>query len=248
MNALLIMKYLVSIFLMALAAMPVYAETSSTTDIINRARATVGTESALEGLVTLQMLGRIEPSAAGLPDAAIMIVARKPTSQRLEVRMDDLVETTIVEGDHGCVVRTNLSQEGSQMRTLTDEELKRVTLNTRQLFSFYRPDAVRGEQVEYAGIEQRRGVRSHKLIYTLPDGMATTRYFSVTEHSLVSSVSDKGIETVAVGEQVVGGIRFPERVESYEGGTLLHTLVLTEVFANKPLPAGIFSIPRGEQK
>ena len=241
------MKYLVSIFLMVLAT-PVFAETSSATDIINRARATVGAESDLDGLVTLQMLGRIEPAAVGLPDAAILIVARKPASQRLEVRMDDLVETTIVEGDHGCVVRTNLSQEGSQMRTLTEEELKRVSLNTRQLFSFYRPDVKGGEQVQYVGIEQHRGVRSHKLVYTLPSGISTTRYFSVTEHALVSSVSDKGIETVAIGEQLVGGIKFPERVESYEGGTLLHTLVLTEVFANKPLPSGIFSIPRGEQK
>ena len=115
------------------------------------------------------------------------------------------------------------------------------------VFSFYEPDFKRGEQVTHQGIEQRRGVRCHRLLYSYPDGISTTRFFAVNDDMLISTVTDKGVESVELGEQVVQGIKFPKRVEYYEGDTMLHTVVIREIEVNKPLPRGIFTIPTGQK-
>jgi len=224
------------------------AQSPSVVDIIDRARATVGEESALDGLVTLQMTGGIVPSDPKMPEASLLIIARKPSSQRLELRVDDLVETTILDGGKACIIRSNLNSDASRMRPLTEEELERVRYSTRHFFSFYRPDFKNGEKVSYDGIEQRRGVRCHKLVYSYPDGRSTTRFFAVNDDRLVSMVSQGGVESVEVGSQVIGGIRFPEKVEYYERGEKLHTVVLTNVFVNRPLPEGIFEVPQGRKQ
>ncbi|MFP4068979.1 MAG: hypothetical protein ACLFVC_02250 [Opitutales bacterium] len=239
------MKHLLP-FLSLLWVLPAGAESPS--EIIDRARATVGEEKALDGLVTLQMTGGILPADPKMPEAGLLIVARKPASQRLEVKVDDLVETTILNGREACIVRTNLEAETSQMRPLTDAELDRVRYSTRQFFSFYQPDFKNGEKVAYEGIEQRRGIRCHKLVYSYPDGITTTRFFAVNDDRLVSMISHGGVESVERGSQSIGGIRFPEKVEYFEDGEKLHTVVLTNVFVNKPLPEGIFSVPEGRKR
>ena len=147
------MKLLSSICLFALAA-PLFAGQAKVSAIVERARATAGTEAALNNLVTLQISGWIEPAESKMPSATILIISRKPCSQRLVVTVDDLVETTILQGDSGCIIRSNLSDEEkrSQIRTMTDEELKRVAFSTRQFFSFYGADFKRGERIEYEGL------------------------------------------------------------------------------------------------
>jgi hypothetical protein len=241
------MKFLLSICLIAVAA-PLFAAPPSIRDIVQRARATVGSESALSGLVTMQMSGGIERADAKLPSATLLIIARKPSSQRLEVKMNDLVETTILDGQAGCIVRTKLNDEArrSQMRMMTEQELQRVAFSTRQFFSFYAADFKSGERITYEGTEQRRGVSCHKLLYAYPDGISTTRYFAVNDDTLVSTVTDLGVESVEIGEQIVGGIKFPQKVEYYQGAKMLHTIVLTSVEVNKPLQSGIFTVPTGQ--
>jgi hypothetical protein len=167
----------------------------------------------------------------------------------LEVKVDDMVETTILDGKSGCIIRSNLSdtEKRSQMRTMLEEELNRAAFSTRQLFSFYSADFKSGEAIQYKGIEQRRGVRCHKLLYSYPDGISTTRYFAVNDDTLVSTVTDKGVESVEIGERIVDGIKFPKRVEYYEGNKMLHTVVINKVEVNKPLKAGIFTIPTGQK-
>lgn len=214
--------------------------------IIASARATVGTEAALDELVTLKVTGVIEPADPKLPGARILRIARKPCSQRLEVHIDNIIEITLLEeGQSGCIIRSNPNSpaEHSELRRMTTEEIRRMAFNTRQLFSMYREDSKNGETVGYEGIEQRRGIQCHKLIYSYPNGVSTKRYFSVDGKQLVSTITDKGVESVETGSQVVKGIRFPERIEYYQEGKLLHTLVLKTIEVNKPLRVGIFTIP-----
>lgn len=242
------MKLLLSICLLAVTA-PLLAQTVDVKDIVNRARATLGTDQALDGLVTLQITGRLDPVDTRIPPATVVIIARKPCSQRMEIRIDDIVETHILNGEgNGCLIRSNLQNNESQMRKLTPPELARVVFSTRQFFSFYRPDFKNGEVVTYEGIEQRRGIRCHKLHYQYPDGLSTTRYFSVNEDHLVSTITEKKLESVSVGVQNVGGIRFPEAIEYYENGNKLHTIILSSILTNKPLQEGIFDIPQGQKK
>lgn len=231
-----------------LTALSLQAGTPKVNEIIQRARATVGSEKALNGLVTIEINGMIQPTNPKVPEASIVIIARKPSSQRLEVRMDSLVESTILQGDRGCIVRSNLKQDATQMRPLSDKELKRVQFNTQQFFSFYQPDFKNGETVEYAGIEQKRGVRCHKLIYTHPDGVVLTRYFAVNDDSLVATQTDMGVESVEVDSQIVGGIKFPKKIEYYDNQQKIHTIEIVEIKVNRPLEPNIFDIPKAKSE
>lgn len=223
-------------------------QASSTTDVIDRARATRGSEKALDAVVTLEMVCSLEPANPKVPAATVLIIARKPNSQRLEIRDDDIVETTILNGRKACIIRSNLNQEASRMRALTDPERKRVNYSTRQLFNFYRPDFKNGEKVEYQGIQTHRDKRAHKISYKYPDSVHTVRYFSVEDDTLVATVSDDGVESVNRGAQVVKGIKFPESIDYYEKGRKLHSIRLNKVSVNEPLAAGIFQVPTAPEK
>ncbi|MDQ8193721.1 hypothetical protein QEH59_04760 [Coraliomargarita sp. SDUM461004] len=215
-------------------------------EVINRARATIGNDAALDGLVTMELVGSLEPANTNMPSATLLIVARKPLSQRLEIKVDDIVETTILDGNRGCIIRSNLNAEASQMRDLIGPELERVTYSTRQFFNFYRPDFSNGEKVSLVGTETYRDTRCYKLLYEYPGGPKTVRYFSVAEDTLVSTITENGVESIGVGSQTVGGIKFPKAIEYYESGRKLHTIFLHEIKVNKPLTVGIFDIPEGD--
>lgn len=227
---------------------PLCANGSDVDAIIERARASVGSETALNRLVTLQLSGWIEPTDSQLTGAAILIIARKPCSQRMEVKINDLVETTILSGGSGCIIRSNLSDADtrSQMRVMSEAERQRVAFSTRQLFNFYMADVHNGERIRYGGIEQRRGLRCHKLLYAYPDERFTTRYFALNDHALISTVTDQGVESVEIGARVVAGIKFPRRIEYYQNNTMLHTIVLNTIEVNQPLQRGIFTIPTSD--
>lgn len=244
------MKFFNVIFLTFWAVSLTFASESNVQSVIAHARAAVGAETVLDNLVTLQMSGRIHPGESRLSSATISITARKPCSQRLEVTFDDLLETTIVEGNRGCIIRSNQShvEEVYQIRMMTPEEVQRVAFNTRQLFSFYKADSKNNEFVIYDGIDERRGLSCHKLRYAYPNGMTTTRYFAVNDHALVSIITDKGVESVEIGEWIVDGIRFPKQIEYYHENKKLHTLILDKIEVNKPLRSGVFTIPKVQKK
>lgn len=217
-------------------------------DILRKARTSVGSEAAIDAFVTLQIQGRIVPEDVSLPAAEVTIVARRPLSQRVEVRTADLVETTILRGKRGCLIRASLSDPDSRhMRELNAQELAIITGSTREIFAFYRPDAKSGETLKHGGIVEHRGQRVHRMEYRYPDGRQTLRYFAVCDGNLVSLVTHDGLERVDIGEQIVGGLNFPERIEYYQAGEKLHTMHLLEVAVNKPLKQGAFSLPKPQQ-
>ncbi|NQY33237.1 MAG: hypothetical protein HRT56_08725 [Coraliomargarita sp.] len=243
------MKSVLVLSLLAVAT-PLLANPPEVSEIIQRARATVGAEDRLKNVVTLKITGRILPSDPAVPEAIVHIVARKPRSQRLEVRVGEVVETTILDGKEACMIRSNLSDDRShRMRKLSETEKQRISVSTRQMFSYFRPHYRGGEKITYEGIEQRRGVRSHKLVYTYPDdGPSTTRFFAVNDDTLVAVITDQGVESVEVGQQVVEGINFPKKIDYFQGGKKLHTLVLQKIKVNKPLGEDVFAIPQAQRK
>ncbi|MFU8848456.1 MAG: hypothetical protein ACNA77_07040 [Opitutales bacterium] len=223
-------------------------QTPEPADVINRARATVGTEKALNEVVTVRMIGNLDPADPKVPAATVFIVARKPFSQRLEIRVDDMVETTILNCRKACIIRSNLKEEASQMRELTGQELERVRYSSRQFFNFFRPDFKNGERVSYEGLVTHRDVRAHKLRYTYPDGLETIRFFSVKDDTLVATITDNGVESVNRGTQIVKGIKYPQTIDYFEDGRKLHSIHFSEIEVNQPLAAGIFKVPSADAK
>lgn len=216
--------------------------TPSVSGIIERGRATIGPEAALDNLVTLKLEGRVEPARPGQPEGILRIILRRPNSYRSTVRIEGLAEHTIVRGNEGCMIRSNPDLGESRMRALTGEEVNRIAVTTGNWFDPFSPGP--GGDVRYVGIEDRRGRRCHRLAYRYPGDIVVNRFFTVNDGSLVSTVNDLGVESVEIGRQMIGGIIFPEKVEYYENHEKLHTLIFTRIEVNRPLPSGVFAIPK----
>ena len=65
------MKRLLNLCLLSILGVNLNAQELSESDIIDRARATIGTEAALDALVTLDLVGRLEPVDRNMPAATL---------------------------------------------------------------------------------------------------------------------------------------------------------------------------------
>ncbi len=232
------------LLLFALAAVTAgQPDACSIASIIERARAAAGGEEALDKLVTLQMEGRVESARPLQPEVNIRFTLRRPNEYRSTIRIEDLAEDTIVRGTRGCMVRSSPALNDSRMRPLTQGELGRVSVTVHQWFERFRADTANGGSVRHQGIVDRRGTRCHQLRYAYPGGITVDHFFALDDGRLVSSVNDLGVESVPIGSIRAGDLLFPEKVDYYQNREKLHSVIYTRIEVNKPLPAGIFSIP-----
>ena len=231
------------------AASALTAQTPTAGSIIERARLTLGSEPALKDVVTLRIEGQVQPRDSRLIPARVVLTARKPCSQRLEIYVDDIVETTILHGGEAVVIRSHEKEGISQMRALSDAERECLEQSTRNMFSFYTPDDKFGENASYAGIAEHRGQMCDVITYTRLGKTKTLRYFSRKEAKLIATVkevSGERIEVVEEGDLYVNGIRFPRAQLYFQDKQPLHRMEVEKVLVNSVLEEGIFDIP--EQK
>ena len=214
--------------------------------VIERARAAISAESTLENIVTLIIEGEIEPIEDGLMSAQVRLIARKPCSQRLEVRMDDLLETTLLHGDNGSLIRTHITEGISRMRELTDAERSTIRHSTQNLFNFFRPALRDKEVVTYKGRVKRHNTLCDILVYNCEDGSSTVRYFSKENGDLISTIRKTpttSLEIVEEGEFYAEGVKFPARQFYYQDGKPLHRFEIKTIQINKALASGTFRMP-----
>ncbi len=223
------------------------AQTPTAGSIIQRARTMVGPEPALGDIVTLRIEGRVQPQDPKLMPAKVVLIARKPCSQRLEIYVDDIVETTILHGGEAVVIRAHEKEGLGQMRPLSPAERECLEESTRNLFNFYTPDNKYGENASYAGIAKHRGQICDVIVYKRPGKTKTLRYFSRKEAKLVATikeVSGEQIEVVEDGDLYVNGIRFPQAQLYFQDKQPLHRMEVDKVLVNSVLEEGIFDIPK----
>lgn len=214
--------------------------------VIERARENLGLDAKLRSVVTLKIKGRIEPADPKLMPAEVMLVARKPSSQRLEVLIDDILETTLLHGDKGVLIRSSPSDGLSSIRPLSASEFDSIRQSTHHLFCFYEPDLQNFEHVRHLGTTIWREIFCDVLVYNAPIGRKTVRYFSRKDARLVATIREQAgekIEIVEEGNLTVDGVRFPKTQFYYKDGKLLHRFFVTEVEVNNALEAGVFDIP-----
>lgn len=239
--------YRLCIFLGLATASLLSAQTPTAGSIIERARKTLGPEPALGNIVTLRIEGQVKPNDPKLMPAKIILTARKPCSQRLEIYVDDIVETTILHGGKAVLIRSHEKEDISQMRTLSDTERQCLEQSTRNMFNFYNPDIKHGELATYEGIARHRGEICDVITYTCPAKIKTLRYFSRKEAKLVATireVSGEQVEIVEEGDLYVDGVRFPQAQLYFQGRKPLHRMEVNKVTVNEALEDGIFAFPK----
>lgn len=223
---------------------------------IAKARAAVGSESALSAINSVRFIGTVEtiqkiPSKedpAKTADAilrlAIDISFQNPYRQRIVLRSDKSVETTALDGYDGWFRRTETGKEDkAQLSLLESAQIKRLRANTWENLSFYRGIDARGGHVDYQGEADVDGKNCVVLAFVHADSISFTRYFEKATGMLIKTVTEVGGEIREEGEIMVNGIRYPKKLINKSPDGQVATITFDSVKVNEPLPASEFTVP-----
>jgi outer membrane lipoprotein-sorting protein len=221
--------------------------------ILTKARAYLGSDSALENVKSVHFVGTLvtkdptDPIKDG--QAQIDIVFQKPDLQRIVATSDKLIEITALDGYDGWQRFQDAKDETKWQQTLLGtEQVKRLRANTWQNLFFYRGIERTGGMVEDQGPATIDGIACQKIAFVHSAGIVFTRYFEIATGRLVFTETDGGNSTMREsGEIRVDGIRFPKSViQTTKAGNVTRTATITfdKVTLNETFPTSIFATPR----
>lgn len=221
--------------------------------ILAKARAFLGSESALEAVKSVHFTGTLVTSDPANPkqdsQAKIDIIFQKPDQQRITASSDKLIEITALDGYEAWQRFQDAKEEAKWQQTiLGSEQIKRLRANTWQNLSFYRGIERAGGTVEDQGPATIDGIACQKIAFIHAPGIVFTRFFELATGRLVHTETDGGNSTMREsGELRVNGVRFPKSVvqtTKSNGVTRTATITFDTVTVNETFPASLFALPR----
>lgn len=239
--------------LCGLSVLTVHAATD-TDQVIARARATVGSESALKALQSLHYAGTLTTTATddkgGVRPVkvAIEIIFQRPYRQRIVATSENKIEITALDDYEGWQREQDPSDSTRwRMTLLTNDQIKRLRANTWENLSFFH------------GLEQRRGVvkdlgkatvdgkSCRKLAFEHGDGIVFTRYFDDATGRLVLTETENGITIREQDETVVAEMRFPRKIISTsklaDGTERTVSIEFDKITVNETFADSLFAVP-----
>lgn len=210
--------------------------------VIAKARAYLGSESALNAIETIHFTGTLESDAATkLP---VDIVFQKPSQQRITVTGPKLIEVTALDGYDAWQKRTNPANPAQWQVTLLDAgQVKKLRANTWENLSFFAGIEKKGGRVQAGGDVTVDGVACVKLSFVHADDIIFVRYFEKATGRRVKTETENGTEIREEGEIVVHGVRFPRKVVNKSTNGTVITIVFDKVELNQPVAASEFAVP-----
>lgn len=221
--------------------------------ILTKARAYLGSDSALENVKSVHFVGTLVTKDSADPtkdgSAQIDIVFQKPDLQRIVATSDKLIETTALDGYDAWQRFQDAKDETKWQQTLLGtDQVKRLRANTWQNLFFYRGIERIGGSVEDQGAATIEGIACQKVLFTHSPGITFTRYFETSTGRLVFTETDNGNSTMREsGEIRAEGVRFPKSVvQTTKVGNITRTATITfdKVTLNETFPTSLFATPR----
>jgi hypothetical protein len=235
-------------------ASPLRAET--TEQWIAKARAYLGSESALNEVTTIHFTGTLEtlrqaPASDGknrpadqLEKLPVEIVFQKPYQQQMTVTRPGSIDTMVLDDYDGwskSTVRQNPKQW--QVTLLDAQEIRQLRANTWENLSFFSGLDKNGGKVQLGDEVTVDGVACAKLSFIHSDRIVFHRYFDKTTGRLVKTETANGSEIREEGEMTVNGIRFPRKIVNKAATGQVTTIVFDTVVLNERIPAADFAVP-----
>ncbi|TVR49133.1 MAG: hypothetical protein EA425_13025 [Puniceicoccaceae bacterium] len=210
-------------------------------EIINRARAHLGADQALERVTSIKFVGTLEDADG--TTGRVEILFQKPLQQRITLHVNDMREITALDGYDGWRRVEEVGNESNwQLTLLEPQQIRRLQANTWENLSFYRGLERRGGRVEYEGRVTVDGRECHKVTFVHSPRIAFTRYFDVATGGLVMTETESGGQIREEGELRVEGIRFPRRVITSVDGNR-SVITFEQVVVNERFPRERFAVP-----
>jgi len=226
----------------ALFATALSATAQTAEQWIVRARARLGSESALQGMTSLRFTGTIEVDGANA--RAMDIIFQKPLQQRITLSGPELVEIIALDDYDGWQKRLNPKNPTQWQLTLLDgPQIKRLRAQAWDNLNFLRNiDRLRGT-VKIGGEEKVDGLDCVKLVFTYYENIVLTRYYDKASARLVKTETETGVEIREEGEMFAQGIRFPRKVSNRDKSGKVVTMTFEKIVLNETYPAREFAVP-----
>lgn len=220
--------------------------------IVDRARAFVGTELALQALNAVRFVGTIASTDPADPTkstrVSVEIVFQHPSRQWLRATSAEVTETTVLDGYEGWK-RIESLKDAKDWRqiSLGLDVIRRMRATTWEALSFWRGIEAQGGRAEDEGTATVEGVACQKVAFTHYPGFVYHRFFDVATGRLVLTETESGDTIREQGEMVVEGIRFPRRIvttsKNKRGQESTATMTFEQITINEPLADEKFRVP-----
>ena len=233
---------------------PLRAETAD--QWVAKARAYLGSESALGAVETIRFSGTLEtrgtgPAAAdksqpesGLEQLPIEIIFQKPYCQRMTVTRPASVDTVALDDYEAWSKTTGRENPAASQVTLLDaQEIRQLRANTWENLNFFAGIEKKGGTVELAGDVIVDGIACAKLSFIHSNRIVFHRYFDKATGRLVKTETANGSEIREEGEVVVNGVRFPRKVINRNATGQVATIIFDSIVLNERVPPGEFAVP-----
>lgn len=216
-------------------------EDADVAQLLDRARAFIGGDAALDAVKSLHYIGTV--SAQDGKKHKIDIIVRLPLQQRVTETTDEVRVITVLDNYDGWRRIEQLNRtDPARVAMLSAPDVRQLRANTWQNIYFYRHIDVVGGKIAIEGDADIDGVNCVKTTFTHTGGIKFTRYFEKTTGRLVLTQTNEGAESRESGEFMVAGIRFPKQLTTtLEDKT--STVVFDDIRVNEEFDESLFIRP-----
>lgn len=218
----------------------------SAAQVIEKARAQLGSESALNNVKSLRYSGTVKihvdqdpenpESAPRVVEGKTVLILEKSASgayrQRHEFNTEEIEEITVLNGYNGWrYVRSKADNEW-RFTNFSPDLLLRFQVTTAESLGFFHGYKGLFGKVEDLGTEQWNGKNARVLRFRYDEYIFFDRIFDASTSKLLATRDSNGVEIVEEGDQVVEGIRFPKIVKYIRDGKVVREDNYSEVQIN----------------
>lgn len=220
--------------------------------IIAKARAYIGTDSALASLKSVHYTGTLVKADPKDPAkdarAAMEIIFQRPEQQRIMATSDKAIEVTSLDGYDGWQRVQDAADPTKWRQTLLgSDQIKRLRANTWENLGFFRGIERVGGKMEDQGPMTIDGVSCQKIAFIHAPTIIFYRYFELSTGRLVMTETEAGGTIREKGETIVNGIRFPKTLitstKNAKGEMESVTINFEKITVNEAFPVSLFAVP-----
>lgn len=209
---------------------------------IAKARAFVGSESALDAVRTLHIVGTLEnETGAKVP---VDIICEKPAQRLIKLTFEKVIKLTALDGYDGWEETRDLTNPSNwQLKLMDSSQIKRIRADNAETLNFFRGIEQFGGKIEFLGDAKVEGKDTVKLAYNYGPGIIFYRYIEKATGRQVLVETESGVTIHEEGEMIVKGVRFSKRIINRNADGKTNTLTIDSLTINDSFPRSIYAVP-----
>lgn len=209
---------------------------------IAKARAYVGTESALDGVRSMHITGTLENETGA--KAPVEIICQKPDQRLIKLTLDKVIKLTGLDDYDGWEqTRDSVNPTNWQLKLMDGTQIKRIRADNAETLNFFKSIERHGGKVEFLGDAKLEGHDTVKLAYNYGPGIIFYRYIDKATGKQILVETESGVTIREEGEMIVNGVRFSKRIINRNADGKSNTLTIESLTLNEVFPESLFAVP-----